>query len=98
MTDTHQKRHSSLLIMQKCLVLASAVIVTLNTTWVNISQQGLNKSVEPHQLNSKHNVLKHSLLQHDGKRVQGHYKLKSKNIMIPLGYNAIEMHKNILLS
>jgi hypothetical protein len=49
MTGTHQERRSSLIIMQKCLVLASAVIVTLNPTWVNNPQQGLNNSVEPNQ-------------------------------------------------
>jgi flagellar basal body-associated protein FliL len=49
-TELHSpKRRRSLIIMQKCLVLASAVIVTLNTTWVINSQQGLDNSVEPYQ-------------------------------------------------
>jgi hypothetical protein len=99
MTGTHQKRRSSLIIMQKCLVLASAVSVTLNQTWVNNPQQGLNHSIEPNQysiqITTCLSILYYNTKEGASKDIT---RLKSENIVIQLGYNAIALHENILLS
>jgi hypothetical protein len=58
-----------------------------------------NKLVKHIELIPDHNVLKHSLLQHDRQRV--HRTLqdsKSENTTIQLGYITVTLHTSILLS
>jgi hypothetical protein len=59
----------------------------------NHTYQDPNILVEQIELKSKHNMLKHSLLQHDGKESKDITRLKSENTIVQQCYNAAALHE-----